>query len=417
MDRELEPDFRRQLIWRRAGWTGGSLALIAAVLLLLPGWLRPTLERDRLRTGRVDRGPIEGVIEASGTVIPAFEGVLSSPVEARIQKILKRPGEVVRAGEEILALDTSGSRLALERLEDQLSKKLNEQLQLRLELEKQLSGLRGQIESGRLDAEAAQYRVEQNRKLRADGLVSEQVLRASEVEAKKAQIELAQLQDSVRGAQRSTEAQLAGLDLDLAILRKELDEARRQLDLATTRSDRSGVLTWVVPQEGATVQRGEVIARIADLDSFRVEATVSDIHASRLRPGLPVRVVLDGKPLGGRLSQVYPTIENGAIKFTADLDEPRNPGLRNNLGVDVLVVTDSRTSTLRVPKGPFAAGGVVQQVFVIDGGRGDRAVRRGVRLGVSGYEHIEVLDGLAEGDEVILSDMRDHIHLEQIKIQ
>jgi HlyD family secretion protein len=413
MDRELEPDFRRQLIWRRAGWTGGSLALIAAVLLLLPGWLRPTLERDRIRTGMVDRGPIEGVIEASGAVIPAFEGVLSSPVEARIQKILKRPGEVVRAGEEILALDTSGSRLALERLEDQLSKKLNEQLQLRLELEKQLSGLRGRIESGRLDAEAAQYRAEQNRKLRADGLVSEQVLRASEVEAKKAQIELSQLQDSVRGAQRSTEAQLAGLDLDLAILRKELDEARRQLDLATTRSDRSGVLTWVVPQEGATVQRGEVIARIADLDSFRVEATVSDIHASRLRPGLPVRVILDGRPLTGRLSQVYPTIENGAVKFTADLEEPRNPGLRNNLSVDVLVVTDSRAGTLRVPKGPFAAGGVVQQVFVIDG---NRAVRRGVRLGVSGYEHIEVLDGLAEGDEVILSDMRDHIHLEQIKI-
>lgn len=401
-------------MWRRAGWMGGSLALIAAVLLLLPGWLRPTLERDRLRTGRVDRGPVEGVVEASGTVIPAFEGVLSSPVEARIRKILKRPGEVVRAGEEILALDTSESRLALERLQDQLAKKINEQLQLRLELEKQLAGLRGQIESGRLDAEAAQYRAEQNRKLRTDGLVSEQVLRASEVEAKKAQIELSQLQDSVRGAQRSTEAQLAGLDLDLAILRKELDEARRQLDLATTRSDRSGVLTWVVPQEGATVQRGEVIARIADLDSFRVEATVSDVHASRLRPGLPVRVVLDGKPLAGRLSQVYPTIENGAVKFTADLDQPRHPGLRNNLGVDVLVVTDSRSSTLRVPQGPFVTGGVIQKVFVLDG---NRAVRRDVRLGVSGYEHFEVLDGLAEGDEVILSDMRDHMHLEQIKIE
>jgi HlyD family secretion protein len=401
-------------MWRRAGWIGGSLALIAAVLLLLPGWLRPTLERDRLRIGRVDRGPIEGVVEASGTVIPAFEGVLSSPVEARIRKILKRPGEVVKAGEEILALDTSESRLALERLQDQLAKKINEQLQLRLELEKQLAGLRGQIESGRLDAEAAQYRAEQNRKLRTDGLVSEQVLRASEVEAKKAQIELSQLQDSVRGAQRSTEAQLAGLDLDLAILRKELDEARRQLELATTRSDRSGVLTWVVPQEGATVQRGEVIARIADLDSFRIEATVSDVHASRLRPGLPVRVMLDGRPLAGRLSQVYPTIENGAVKFTTDLDEPRNPGLRNNLGVDVLVVTDSRASTLRVPQGPFVTGGVIQKVFVLEG---DRAVRRDVRLGVSGYEHFEVLDGLAEGDEVILSDMRDHVHLEQIKIE
>lgn len=414
MDRELDASFRRRQIWRRVGWTGGSLALIAAVLLLLPGWLRPSLDRERLRTGTIDRGPIEGIVEASGTVIPAFEGVLSSPVEARVEKILKRPGEVVKAGEEILKLDTSASRLAFERLQDQLAKKINEQLQLRLSLEKQLSDLRGQIDSGRLDAEAAQYRAEQNRKLIADGLVSEQVLRASEVEAKKAQIELAQLEQSVRDARRSTEAQLQGLDLDLAILRKELEEARRQLDLATTRSDRSGVLTWVVPQEGATIPRGEVIARIADLDSYRIEATVSDIHASSLRPGLPVRVVLDRKPLvGGRLSQIYPTIENGAVKFTADLDDPRHSALRNSLGVDVLVVTGSRADALRVPRGPYLQGGVIQKVFVI---QGDRAVRRDVRLGVAGYDHSEVLDGLAEGDEIILSDMKDYLHLEQVKL-
>src|SRR6185295_14971698 len=233
MDRELDSSFRRRQIWRRVLWTGGSLGLIAAVLLLLPGWLRPSLERDRLRTGKVDRGPVEGVIEASGTVIPAFEGVLSSPVEARVEKILKRPGEMVKAGEEILKLDTSASRLSFERLQDQLSKKANEQLQLRLKLEKDLSDLRGRIESGRLDAEAAEYRAEQNRKLRVDGLVSEQTLRASEVEAKKAQIELSQLEQSVRDARRSTEAQLQGLDLDLAILRKDLAEAHRQLDLAT----------------------------------------------------------------------------------------------------------------------------------------------------------------------------------------
>ena len=414
MDRELDASFRRQQIWRRVGWTGGSLALIAAVLLLLPGWLRPSLERDQLRIGKVDRGPVEGVVEASGTVIPAFEGVISSPVEARVEKILKRPGEVVKAGEEILKLDTSASRLSFERLQDQLSKKVNEQLQARLALEKSLSDLNGRIESGRLDAEAAQYRAEQNGKLRESGLVSEQVLRASEVEAKKAKIELTQLEQSVRDARRSTEAQLQGLDLDLGILRKELNEARRQLDLATTRSDRSGVLTWVVPQEGATIQRGEVIARIADLNSYRVEATVSDIHASSLRPGLPVRVVLDHKPLvSGRLSQIYPTIENGAVKLAAELDDPRHPELRNNLGVDVLVVTGSRPNALRVPKGPFIQGGVIQKVFVM---QGDRAVRRDVRLGVTGYEHSEILDGLAEGDEIILSDMKDYLHLEQVKI-
>ncbi|HEX3531536.1 MAG TPA: HlyD family efflux transporter periplasmic adaptor subunit [Thermoanaerobaculia bacterium] len=414
MDRVLDESFRRGVLRRRVAWGVGGVALVVAVLLFLPGWLRPSIAREQVRTGKVDRGPIEGIVEASGQVIPAFEGVLSSPVEARVEKILKRPGEVVKAGEEILRIDTSASRIALEKLEDELRKKANEQAQLRISLEKNLTTLRGKIESQKLDVQALQYRLEQNRKLRADGLVSEQLLQASEVEAKKARIELEQLEGQSKNEHRSTDAQLAGLDLDLATLRRDRDEAKRQLELATTRSDRSGVLTWVVPQEGTTVRRGDVIARIADLDSFRVEATVSDVHSSALRTGEPVRVMVDGVPLSGRLAQVYPTIENGTVKFTADLDDKRNRKLRNNLSVDVLVVTDSRANALRVPKGPYAQGGAAVPVFVI---QGDHATRRTVRFGISGYEHFEVLEGLAEGDEVILSDMRDYVHLSRVNLK
>ncbi|HWM92669.1 MAG TPA: HlyD family efflux transporter periplasmic adaptor subunit [Thermoanaerobaculia bacterium] len=414
MDRELDQSFQRRRIGRRLAWGAASLGLFVAVLVLLPGWLRPSIERDRIRTGRVDRGPIEGIVEASGTVIPAFEGVLSSPVDARVEKILKRPGETVRAGEEILRLDTSQYRLALETIEDNLSKKVNEQEQIRLALDKSLRDLRGRIESSRLDAEVAEYRAEQNRKLRKDGLVSEQNLKASEIEAKKARIELTQLENSVEDERRAAQARVQGLGLDLQTLQKERAEALRRLDLATTRSDRAGVLTWVIPQEGATIRTGEVIARIADLDSFRVEATVSDVHSSRLTPGLPVRVMIDGQPLNGRLATVYPTIENGAVKFAVDLHDARHPKLRNALRVDVLVVTASRTGALRVPKGPFSQGSAAESVFVVDG---DHAVRRSARFGVAGYEHYEVLDGLAEGEEVILSDMSDYAHLEQVSLR
>jgi HlyD family secretion protein len=417
MDRELDASFRRGLLRRRVAWVGGSVALVVVILLFLPGWLRPSIARERIRTGKVDRGPIEGIVEASGQVIPAFEGVLSSPVEARVEKILKRPGEVVKAGEEILRIDTSASRIELERLEDQLRKKANEQAQLRINLEKSLTDLRGRIESQKLDVEALQYRTEQNRKLRGDGLVSEQVLKASEVEAKKARIELDQLQAQSENEHRATDAQLQGLELDLATLRRDRDEARRQLELATTRSDRSGVLTWVIPQEGATVRRGEVIARIADLDSFRVEAKVSDVHSAELRSGEAVRVMVDGQPLSGRLVQVDPTIESGTVKFTVDLDDKRNAKLRNNLSVDVLVVTDSRANALRAPKGPYAQGGASEPVFVIRADHPERAVRRNVRFGLSGYDCFEVLDGLSEGDEVIVSDMRDYIHLSQVNLK
>lgn len=392
----------------------GAVGLCVVVLILLPGWLRPAVARDQIRTGTVDRGPVEGIVEASGTVVPAFEGVVSSPVEARVEKVLKRPGDLVKAGDAILALDTSAARLDLGKIEDQLAKKANEQQQLRITLEKSLNDLRGQIEAQKLDAEASGYRAEQNRKLRTEGLVSETTFKAAEVEAKKAQIELAHLQESVEEARRSTAAQLQGIELDLATLRKERDDAQRLLDLATTRSDRAGVLTWVVPQEGTTVRRGDVIARIADLDSFRVEGTVSDVHSSSLHPGQAVRVKLDDQTLDGRLASIDPTIENGAVKFKVDLADARNPRLRNALRVDVLVVTDVRANALRVPKGPFAQGGQTEEVFVV---QGDHAVRRRVRLGLTGDEYYEVLDGLAPGNVVIVSDMKDYTHLDRIDLK
>jgi HlyD family secretion protein len=413
MDRELDTGFLRRRAVRRGLVIAGLAVAAVALFFGLPRWLRPSVDRATLRTGAVDRGPVEGIIEASGTVAPAFEKVLSSPVEARVVRVLKRPGERVEPGEEILELDVSSSRLELDRLTDLLTRKESEAEELRLDLESELADLSGRIERGRLDAEILRYRLEQNRKLYDDGLLAEEALRLAEVEAEKADIELAQLEAARERAGRVHAAHLQGVDIDLRILAGQRAAARRELELADTRSDRAGVVTWVVPEEGATVRRGEVVARIADLDSFRVEATVSDVHASRLAAGLPVRVVLGELRLDGRLASVDPTIENGVVRFAADLDQPSHPDLRNNLRVDVLVVTGRRADTLRLPRGSFAETGGRATLFVV---RGDHAVRRPVELGLSGYRHLEVTGGLAEGETVILSDMSDFLHLDRVEI-
>lgn len=414
MDRVLDEEEISRTRRRALLWGGAILGAVILLLLLIPRFLRPGVARDLIRTAKVERGTVEATVQAAGTVIPAFESVLSSPVEARVEKILKRPGDRVQVGDEIVTLDTSASRLDFERLEDRYAQKVNEQEQLRLKLQKELIDLNGRIETQRLDTEVFDGRAAQNRKLRTDGLVSAETLRVSEVEAKKAQIELKQLQDQVATARRSTDAQLQGLVLDLQILGKEREEARRQLELATTRADRAGVVTWVFQEEGGTVRRGDVVARIADPESFRVEATASDIHSARLASGLPVQVMVDGKPLVGRVATVFPSVENGTVKFAVDLEEPKNPKLRNSLRVDVFVITAVRAGALRVQNGPFAQGSGSEEVFVVHGAGADR---RSARFGLAGSEYLEVLDGLAEGDEVIVSDMRDYRHLEKIRLK
>jgi HlyD family secretion protein len=388
------------------------LVLIVAVAWL-PGWLRPSVPRARLRTAKVTLGPIEAAIMATGTVAPEVERVLSSPLDARVLRILVRPGAHLEVGAPVVELDTSESVLALEKVVKDLKVKENQQAQARLGLEKSLVDLVSKIDVKTLDLQAAQSRLESNQQLFKDSLLSREALRQSELAVKQTQIELAQLQGERENAEHANAVQIEGLSLERGSLDKEAAQARRQLDLSTTKSDRRGVLTWVLSQEGALVRRGDVIARIADLSSFRVDGSVSDVHAGRVRPGMTAVVKVNDQSLDGTVSEVFPTVENGLVHFTVALAHASDPSLHPNLRTDVLVITDRKPRALRVKRGPFADN-VAREVFVV---RGDRAVRVPATFGLSGIDDIEVVSGLNAGEEVIISDMRDYAHLSEIKIQ
>jgi HlyD family secretion protein len=161
------------------------------------------------------------------------------------------------------------------------------------------------------------------------------------------------------------------------MLAKEQALSARQLDLATTKADRGGVLTWVVDEEGSSVRKGDVLARVADLTTFRVQATLSDVHAQRVALGMPARVKLsETATLDGTVASILPTIKDGVMTLYVALDEKSSPLLRANLRADVFVVTDRRASALRVRRGPFATAAGRQDVFVVRDGAPQVGERR-----------------------------------------
>jgi HlyD family secretion protein len=415
VDRPLDQTVQRRQSLTRIAKVAVPIVCVILLVALLPGFMRPSVSRQRMRTAKVTTGPIEAIITASGTVVPEFERALSSPLDARVLRILKRPGDQLKRGDPLLELDASESVLAVDKLEKDLAVKDNQQAQTRLSLEKTLLDIEGRLQAKKLDLDAARVQLADNRQLFKEGLISQEKLRQSELVEAKAVIELKQLEGERDNVRRSNETQVAGLRLERTALSKETAEARRQLELSTTRADRDGVVTWALSEEGTTVRRGEVIARIADLRTFRVDATVSDVHAKRLGVGMPVVVRLsDDDALEGRVGAIFPKIENGIMTFRVALADKSNALLRPNLRADVLVVTDRRPRALRIRKGPFIEGDGFRQAFVI---RGDRAVRTPITLGLSSFDDYEVVNGLADGDEVIISDMRDYLHLKEIGIR
>ena len=415
MDRPIEPGVRRRRLARRFTVAGACVAAVALVALLGAEWLRPSVHRSRIQTGLVDRGDLEATVQASGIVIPADEHVLSSPVEARVRQVLRHPGDRLQAGDRVLDLDVASSDAQLDQIGDQLARKRSEREQFEVELEAALADLAGRIESQQLELELADYRLKQRQRLHLEGLIAEEELRQAELAVRQSSIALRRFDEEIATTRRTYRARLDGLNLDAAILQKQQEDLRRQLDLAAARVERDGVLTWVVPQAGTVVHPGDQIARIADLETFRIEATVSDAYASRLAPGQPAHVVIDGQRLPAGVATVLPSIEAGSLRFLLDLGNPADPRLRQNLRVDVHVVTSRRADVLRLPRGPYSqAGGPDRQLFVIDG---DVARRAEVRLGSGSHEHVEAVEGLREGDQVILSDMTDYLHARELRIR
>ncbi len=414
MDRPIESSVRRRAQVRRWVPLTAVLIVFASALVWGADLLRPSVRRDRVRTTRVESGPLEASLTASGTVVPAIEHVISSPIDARVLAVLRRVGDTLEAGEPIVRLDTSDSELEAEKLRQNIALKGNEQARTSLTLEAQLIELDGQITSKDLELQALQAALASNQALAREGLVSQEALRESELKAAQAQVDLARLKRSRVNAEATNRAQLAGLALELQSLHAEDVQQRRLLELTTTKSDRKGVLTFVQDDEGALVRKGDVVARVADLSAFRVEASTSDVNAARVSVGQPVTVRLDDRVTTGRVSMVEPQMQNGALRFEVALDNPDAEWLRSNLRVDVQVITDRKPRVLRVARGPFAQGGGAQYAFVL---RENRAYRTPVRLGVSNFEFFEVIEGLSEGDEVIASDMRDYESTPEIRIR
>ncbi|HYR29964.1 MAG TPA: HlyD family efflux transporter periplasmic adaptor subunit [Thermoanaerobaculia bacterium] len=413
MDREIAPEVRQRRITRRVVAVIVAIAAIAFVFAASLQWLRPSVDRRDLRMARVERGAVEATLQASGTIVPLVEQVVSSPVEARVLRIGRRAGERVKAGDELVALDTAGSQLDAALLMERVAQKESETAQLRLRLDETIASLGAQIEQRKLDAEILHYTADQKRTLAKEGLTPEQDARAAATAAKKSDIEVRQLEEQLGRTRRANAAQLSAAERDLAIARREEGEARRQLALAMMKADRDGVLTWMIPEAGATVRRGDVLARIADLSSYRVVATISDIHAARLSAGMKARVKLDDASVSGTIDSVDPRIENGVVRFYVTLDEPSHPKLRNNLRADVFVVAGHKADSLVVRRGTLGRIDP-NHAWVV---RDDSVVRIPVQFGIGGDESIEILEGAAEGDELVINDMTQYRDIESLRLK
>ncbi|QNH60782.1 efflux RND transporter periplasmic adaptor subunit [Hymenobacter sediminicola] len=406
MDRAISSATQNRRKLRRWLLLLAGLVVAAVALLAFRSVLRPSIRRAQFLTATAEIGDIEASLTAAGLIIPGHEAVITSPIQSSIRRVALQVGEKVQPGQTILELDKDLTTTALAKLQDGQQQNRNKNSQLQLSLEKALNDLRSQQLVQQVKVRSLQSALRDEQYLLKIGGGTAESVRQAELNLKVAQLELQRLHEQIRNQQAANAADVRELGFTMQIQDRSIAELASQLAQADISSQQPGVLTWVNEDIGATVQQGDPLARVADLSSFRVRATISDAYADALHPGAAVVVRLNDTDLRGTISTVSPAVDKGTVTFYARLIEDHHPALRSNLRVDVFVVTSSQRQVLRVKNGAFYQGGKEQQVFVLHDGK---AERRTVRFGESNLDYVQVLSGLRLGDEIVVSDMKDYL--------
>jgi len=399
---------RRLLVMICAG-----AVLLAGATGLVRRTFRSTIKRSQITIATVERGDVDNTITATGEVLPEFEEILTSPINATIRRALTDAGDPVTAGQSVLELDKGASQLDYENLNFQLESKRNSIHKLKLELDQSFFDLRSNNDIKQLKINSLQAAVENAKRLLQAGGGTKEDVEQAELNLQVAQLEKQQLENEIRSKQQTMQADMRESEIAARVQENDLLVLKRKLELANLVASRPGIVTWINKNIGATVKEGESLARIADLTGFKVSGSVSDNYINELHRGMPVIVRVNDVSLAGRMVNIYPAVQNGIVTFDVQLNERNDPHLRPNMKVDVHLVTASRSKVLRVANGSAFRGPGDLDVFVVDKGE---AVRRRVHVGVSNFDWVELKDNVAVGDKIIVTDLSDYKNTDVIQI-
>ena len=413
MDQAISQDKLKSKSRKRLAWIALAILGISFSAWAVNRAVSESFPMSSLRLSQVHMGTVDNTINASGTVMPVHEEQIPSPSPTRIAKILAKAGQVLKAGEVLMILDDRAIRVAIDNLREQISQQEIRVETLRLEMESNLRKIASEIELLELDLQSNQVKLARFKKLGAIGITSQVDLQAAELSVKRNEVQLRQHQESLLDTRKTTQSNIENARLQKSIFQKQYELQMSLLEQTQVKAPFDGLITWMMSDEGASVNAGQMIAKVSELNNFRVEASVSDFYARYLAPEQKVRVEYSGQILTGRVQNILPEIQNGTVKLLVSLDQPNHPLLRHKLRVETNIVTEHKNDALVLDTGPAISGKGRQEVYVLDSGR---AVKRSIEVGLGDSKTVEITSGLKLGEQVIVSDVSRLKHMQSFRV-
>jgi HlyD family secretion protein len=402
---------------RRIIFAGAGLVLLTAITLglshLKPA--APTVEKNTVWLDKVKRGLMLRQVRGTGTLVPELVQWIPAATEGRVEKILILPGSVVKADSILLEMSNQELQLAARDTALQLQAALAEfeNIRARLQSEKMdQEAAAAQVKSNYLEA---QLRAEADESLAKEGLVPDITLKISKAKAEELalryEIEKKRLSVNAESVQAQLNVQRTKVDQFKALyeLRKQQFEALR------VRAGSDGVLQQLPVQVGHRVTPGTILAKVAQPEKLKAELKIAETQAKDILIGQKASVDTRNGIIPGHVIRIDPAVQNGTVTVDVALDGPLPKGARPDLTVDGTVELERLESVLYVGRPASGQEESTITLFKLDSD-GTHANRVKVKLGRSSVNTIEVIEGLSEGDSVILSDMSQWDQFDEIRL-
>ncbi|MFT5266030.1 MAG: HlyD family secretion protein, partial [Polaribacter sp.] len=319
MDRPIAENIQRKQKGKQWFKAAIVVALLGLAFFVFRNMLKTDINPAKFRIATVERGNLQNAITATGVVIPSFEQQVNAPIQTEIKSINKKAGDKVSIGDLLLELDKSYIKLEYDSRNDQLELRKNNITRLQFEYDKNLNEIDYDAQIKALQVSSLEANLSDVQRLKDIGGATQEEADQASLNLQIAKLEKKKLENELTFRKNVVKSDRRNLQLEVMIQEKEIAELAKKLKETKVSAPRNGVVTWINENIGQKVNEGEPLARIANLESFRVEASCSDRYADIVKPGMSARVRINKTNLPATILSISPAVTNNTIEFVVQL--------------------------------------------------------------------------------------------------
>jgi len=408
---------------KKAPKTKRNVALAAgailAVVAITVGLSRlkaaaPTVDRGAVWTDTVKRGAMLRQVKGPGTLVPEQIRWITADTAGRIERLPLRPGARIEAGTTLMELSNPDVMLQALDAERQLAQARADLINLRNTLKTQELAQQSTIATLHTDEADAKRKADAFKNLKgvlSDVELNQQIDKAQELQ-KRMQIEAQRLDvmnGSLRDQVRAQEAQIERLKAVVSFRQKQVDSMK-------VKSIDEGVLSELPLELGQWVTPGALLAKVVKPERLKAIVRIPETQARDVALQQKAEIDTRNGVVQGKVARIAPSAAQGSVEVEVALPAELPRGARPDLTVEGTIELEKLNDVLYVGRPAGAQPDATVELFKLTKD-GDLAVRTKVRLGRSSVSTIEVRDGLAEGDGVVLSDMTQYDNAERVRLR